>query len=154
MSASAGGGGRISSPGRVLFLLLVVYTFNFLDRQILGILAKPIQASLNLSDAQFGVIGGTAFAILYSVLGVPLALLADRVGKTSVIAGSLVVWSGFTALCGTAAGFWQLFLYRLGVGVGEAGGVAPSYALIADYFPVERRARGKRSESVFTQAGA
>ena len=72
--------------------------------------------------------------ILYSVLGVPLALLADKVGKTQVIAGSLVVWSGFTALCGTATGFWSLFLYRLGVGVGEAGGVAPSYALIADYF--------------------
>ena len=71
----------------------------------------------------------------------PLALLADRIGKTRVIAGSLVVWSGFTALCGTAVGFWQLFLYRLGVGVGEAGGVAPSYALIADYFPLERRAR-------------
>ena len=125
----------------VLAMLLLVYTFNFLDRQILGILAKPIQASLDLSDAEFGAIGGTAFAILYSVLGVPLALLADRVGKTQVIAGSLVVWSGFTALCGTAAGFWSLFLYRLGVGVGEAGGVAPSYALIADYFPVERRAR-------------
>ena len=68
-------------------------------------------------------------------------MLADRIGKTRVIAGSLVVWSGFTALCGTAAGFWQLFLYRLGVGVGEAGGVAPSYALIADYFPIDRRAR-------------
>ena len=132
---------RPGYPALVLTMLLIVYTFNFLDRQILGILAKPIQASLHLSDAQFGAIGGTAFAILYSVLGVPLALLADRVGKTRVIAGSLVVWSGFTALCGTAAGFWSLFLYRLGVGVGEAGGVAPSYALIADYFPVERRAR-------------
>ena len=125
----------------VLAMLLLVYTFNFLDRQILGILAKPIQASLTLSDAEFGVIGGTAFAILYSVLGVPLALLADRIGKTQVIAGSLVVWSGFTALCGAATGFWSLFLSRLGVGVGEAGGVAPSYALIADYFPVERRAK-------------
>jgi predicted MFS family arabinose efflux permease len=132
---------RPGYPALVLTMLLVVYTFNFLDRQILGILAKPIQASLHLSDAQFGAIGGTAFAILYSVLGVPLALLADRVGKTRVIAGSLVVWSGFTALCGTATGFWSLFLARLGVGVGEAGGVAPSYALIADYFPVERRAR-------------
>jgi predicted MFS family arabinose efflux permease len=132
---------RPGYPALVLTMLLVVYTFNFLDRQILGILAKPIQASLHLSDAQFGAIGGTAFAILYSVLGVPLALLADRIGKTRVIAGSLVVWSGFTALCGTATGFWSLFLSRLGVGVGEAGGVAPSYALIADYFPVERRAR-------------
>jgi predicted MFS family arabinose efflux permease len=132
---------RPGYPALVLTMLLVVYTFNFLDRQILGILAKPIQASLHLSDAQFGAIGGTAFAILYSALGVPLALLADRVGKTRVIAGSLVVWSGFTALCGTATGFWSLFLSRLGVGVGEAGGVAPSYALIADYFPVQRRAR-------------
>ncbi|HWU74278.1 MAG TPA: MFS transporter [Sphingomonas sp.] len=132
---------RPGYPALVLTMLLVVYTFNFLDRQILGILAKPIQASLHLSDAEFGAIGGTAFAILYSVLGVPLALLADRVGKTKVIAGSLVVWSGFTALCGAATGFWSLFLSRLGVGVGEAGGVAPSYALIADYFPVERRAR-------------
>jgi predicted MFS family arabinose efflux permease len=132
---------RPGYPALVLTMLLIVYTFNFLDRQILGILAKPIQASLHLSDAQFGAIGGTAFAILYSVLGVPLALLADRVGKTRVIAGSLVVWSGFTALCGTATGFWSLFLARLGVGVGEAGGVAPSYALIADYFPVQRRAR-------------
>jgi MFS family permease len=132
---------RPGYPRIVLAMLLVVYTFNFLDRQILGILAKPIQESLNLNDAQFGAIGGTAFAILYSVLGVPLALLADKIGRTKVIAGSLVVWSGFTALCGTATGFWHLFLYRLGVGVGEAGGVAPSYALIADYFPIERRAR-------------
>ncbi len=132
---------RPGYPAIVLAMLLLVYTFNFLDRQILGILAKPIQAGLNLTDGQFGIIGGTAFAILYSVLGVPLALLADRLGKTRVIAGSLVVWSGFTALCGTATGFWSLFLFRLGVGVGEAGGVAPSYALIADYFPVERRAR-------------
>ncbi|WP_419808974.1 spinster family MFS transporter [Sphingomonas sp.] len=128
-------------PRIVLAMLLLVYTFNFLDRQILGILAKPIQADLHLDDAQFGAIAGLAFAILYSVFGVPLALLADRIGKTKVIAGSLVVWSAFTALCGTAVGFWQLFLYRLGVGVGEAGGVAPSYALIADYFPLERRAR-------------
>ena len=132
---------RPGYPRLVLAMLLLVYIFNFLDRQILGILAKPIQASLNLSDAQFGIIGGTAFAILYSVLGVPLALAADRIGKTRVIAGSLVVWSGFTALCGMATGFWSLFLYRLGVGVGEAGGAAPSYALIADYFPVQRRAR-------------
>ena len=132
---------RPGYPRIVLAMLLLVYTFNFLDRQILGILAKPIQASLNLDDKQFGAIGGTAFAILYSILGVPLALAADRWGKTRVIAGSLVVWSGFTALCGAASGFWSLFLFRLGVGTGEAGGAAPSYALIADYFPVERRAR-------------
>jgi predicted MFS family arabinose efflux permease len=82
-----------------------------------------------------------AFALLYSALGIPLAFLADRTSRSGVVSASLAVWSGFTALCGTATGYWQLFLYRLGVGVGEAGGVAPSYALIADYFPPERRAR-------------
>jgi predicted MFS family arabinose efflux permease len=129
------------SSSLVLTLLLLAYIFNFLDRQILGILAQPIKASLHLTDAQFGALGGTAFALLYSVLGIPLALLADRTSRSAVVAGSLAVWSGFTALCGTATGFWQMFLYRVGVGVGEAGGVAPSYALIADYFPPERRAR-------------
>jgi predicted MFS family arabinose efflux permease len=125
----------------VLVLLLLAYIFNFLDRQILGILAQPIKADLHLSDTQFGAIGGLAFALLYSALGVPLAFLADKTSRSGVVAGSLALWSGFTALCGTAAGFGQLFLYRLGVGIGEAGGVAPSYALIADYFPAQRRAR-------------
>jgi MFS family permease len=125
----------------VLGVLLIAYIFNFLDRQILGILAQPIKADLNLTDTEFGAIGGLAFALLYSVLGIPLAFLADKTSRSAVIAGSLAVWSGFTALCGTAHGYWQLFLYRLGVGIGEAGGVAPSYALIADYYPPPRRAR-------------
>lgn len=125
----------------VLALLLLAYIFNFLDRTILNILAGSIIKDLQLTDAEFGAITGLAFAILYSVLGVPLALLADRTRRSWVLAGSLAVWSGFTALCGTAVSFGQLFLYRLGVGVGEAGGVAPAYALIADYFPPQRRAR-------------
>ena len=131
----------VRSSRLVLALLLVAYIFNFLDRQILGILAQPIKADLNLTDTEFGAIGGLAFALLYSVLGVPLAYLADRTSRSGVIAGALAVWSGFTALCGMANSYWQLFLFRLGVGIGEAGGVAPSYALIADYFPPERRAR-------------
>lgn len=125
----------------VLALLLIAYIFNFLDRQILGILAASIKADLHLTDTQFGAVGGLAFALLYSVLGIPLAYLADRTSRSGVVAGALALWSGFTALCGTAASFGQLFLYRLGVGIGEAGGVAPSYALVADYFPPERRAR-------------
>lgn len=129
------------SRGWVLALLLLAYIFNFLDRQILGILAQPIKQDLNLTDTEFGAIGGLAFAILYSVLAVPLAYLADRTSRSAVIAAALAVWSGFTALCGTATGFSQLFLYRLGVGVGEAGGVAPSYALIAEYYPPKRRAK-------------
>lgn len=130
-----------SRANSVLVLLLLAYIFNFLDRQILGILAGPIINDLKLTDAEFGAIGGLAFAILYSVLGIPLALLADRTSRSRVIAGSLAVWSAFTALCGTAVNFGQMFFYRLGVGVGEAGGVAPAYALIADYFPPNRRAR-------------
>ena len=133
--------GARGSASILLALLLIAYIFNFLDRQILGILAGPIIADLKLTDAEFGTIGGLAFAMLYSLLGIPLALLADATRRSWVIAGSLAVWSAFTALCGTAASFGQMFLYRLGVGIGEAGGVAPSYALISDYFPPERRAR-------------
>jgi len=129
------------NPNLVLGFLLIAYIFNFLDRQILGILAGPIIADLGLTDSQFGAIGGIAFAILYSFLGIPLAMLADRTSRSRVIAGSLAVWSAFTALCGSATSFVQLFIFRLGVGVGEAGGVAPAYALIADYFPPQRRAR-------------
>ncbi|TPG13741.1 spinster family MFS transporter [Sphingomonas oligophenolica] len=127
--------------GLVLTLLLIVYTFNFLDRQILGILAQPIKLDLGLSDTQLGALGGIAFALLYSTLAIPLALIADRTSRSWVITISLTLWSGFTALCGLATGFWQLFAFRLGVGIGEAGGVAPSYALIADYFPVKSRSR-------------
>ena len=130
-----------SNPKILLAFLLLAYIFNFLDRTILSILAAPIKADLHLSDTQFGAISGLAFALLYSVLAIPLAMLADRTRRSWVIAGALAVWSGFTAACGTAVTYGQLFLYRLGVGIGEAGGVAPSYALIADYFPPQRRAR-------------
>lgn len=132
------------SPGYarfVLAMLFVVYTFNFLDRQILGILAPAIKADLGLTDTQLGALGGIAFAMLYSTLAIPLAVIADRTSRSWVITISLTVWSGFTALCGMATSFWQLFLFRLGVGVGEAGGVAPSYAMITDYFPPSTRAR-------------
>lgn len=130
-------------PGRpnvVLAMLLLVYVFNFVDRQILAILAGPIQRDLGLSDGQLGMLGGLAFAMLYSTLAVPLAWVADRTSRSWVITISLGLWSGFTALCGLAQGFWHIFFARLGVGIGEAGGVAPSYALIADYFPSHRRA--------------
>ena len=128
-------------PRIVLGMLLLVYTFNFVDRQILGILAPAIKGDLGLTDTQLGWLGGPAFALLYSTLAIPLAWVADRTSRTGVIAASLAVWSAFTALCGFAGSFWQLFAARVGVGVGEAGGVAPSYALIADYFPAGRRAR-------------
>ena len=125
----------------MLTALLFVYILNFADRVVLGILATPIKRDLHLDDTHLGLLGGTSFALFYSLFGIPVALLADRTSRVRIVGVALILWSGFTALCGTATGFWQLFLYRLGVGVGEAGGVAPSYALIADYFPVERRAR-------------
>jgi predicted MFS family arabinose efflux permease len=125
----------------VLFVLILVYTFNFIDRQIIGILAGPIKAELNLDDTQLGLMGGLAFALFYTALGVPIAWLADRRNRVAIVSISLAVWSAFTAVCGLAGNFWQLFLARVGVGVGEAGGVAPSYSLIADYFPPQERAR-------------
>ncbi len=132
---------RVSPPWVVLAMLLLVYCFNFLDRQILAILARQVQAELHLSDGQLGALGGLAFAMLFATMAVPLGLLADRTGRARVIAASLAVWSLFTVLCGLATGFAQLFVCRLGVGIGEAGGVAPSYALIAERFAPEHRAR-------------
>jgi MFS family permease len=132
---------RRTSDALVLALLLIAYIFNYLDRQILGILAGSIIADLHLTDSQFGALSGPPFAILYSVLGIPFAYLADRTSRSRVIAAAVAFWSAFTGLCGIAGSFWQLFVFRMGVGIGEAGGVAPSYALIADYFEPRLRAR-------------
>src|SRR3546814_193075 len=126
---------------RVLAILLLAYIFNFLDRQIVSILAEPIKKDLGLSDGQPGLMGGLAFALFYTGLGIPIAWLADRKSRVTIISVSLALWSGFTALCGFAGNFWQLFLARMGVGIGEAGGVAPSYALISDSFPPHQRGR-------------
>ena len=130
-----------TSGRRVLAILLLAYIFNFIDRQIIGVLAVPIKAELGLSDGQLGLMGGIAFALFYSGLAVPIAWLADRRSRVNIIACSVALWSAFTAACGFAQNFWHLFLARMGVGIGEAGGVAPSYALISDFYPRERRAR-------------
>ncbi|MGQ0558332.1 MAG: spinster family MFS transporter [Sphingosinicella sp.] len=132
---------RTSPGGRVLLILLLAYIFNFIDRQIIGVLAVPIKAELDLSDRQLGLMGGVAFALFYSGLAIPIAWLADRKSRVNIIAFSVALWSLFTAACGLAQNFWQLFLARMGVGIGEAGGVAPSYALISDFFPRSNRAR-------------
>lgn len=146
-AAKAGAGMRdtgAAAPGYryyVLGILILIYMLNFLDRQIIGILAAPLKAEFNLSDRQFGLLGGLAFALLYSTLAIPIAWLADRFSRVWIMTGALTLWSGFTALCGLAGGFGSLFLCRMGVGIGEAGGVAPAYSLIADYFPKSQRAR-------------
>jgi MFS family permease len=140
----APGAAPVAAPayrGYVLAVLVLVYTFNFIDRQIVGILAVPIKHELGLSDAQLGMMGGLAFAIFYTMLGIPIARLADRRSRVGIMTIALALWSLMTAVCGLATSFGQLFLARLGVGVGEAGGVAPAYSLICDYYPQSERAR-------------
>lgn len=121
-------------------VLLLAYIFNFVDRQIISILAMTIKEDLGLTDQQLGLMGGVAFALFYTTMAIPIAWLADRTSRVNIIAVSVAFWSLFTAVCGTAQNFWQLFCARMAVGIGEAGGVAPSYALIADLVPRERRA--------------
>ncbi|WP_309623159.1 MFS transporter [Novosphingobium sp.] len=126
----------------MLWVLLVVYVFNFLDRQIVNILAEPIRRDLGISDTQIGLMTGLAFALFYTVLGLPIARYADRpsTDRSRLIAGALAIWSAMTALCGFAQSFAQLLLARIGVGVGEAGCTPAAHSLIADRVPAERRA--------------
>jgi MFS family permease len=124
----------------VLGVLVVVYTFKFIDRQILSIVLEPIKAELGLTDAQLGLLTGFAFKAFYATLGIPIARPADRSNRRNLIALALTVWSAMTALSGQAQNFWHLLIARVGVGVGEAGCSPPAHAMIADYYPVERRA--------------
>jgi MFS family permease len=140
-SSSAEEAASLAYRSYVLVVLVIVYTFNFIDRQIVGILAVPIKAELGLSDSQLGLMGGLAFALFYTLLGIPIARLADKVSRTGIMTAALALWSLMTAVCGLTHNFAQLFMARMGVGVGEAGGVAPAYSLICDYFPTKERAR-------------
>lgn len=136
--------GAAVHPRLLLWTLLVVYIFNFIDRQIVSILAEPIARDLGLSDSQIGLLTGLAFALFYATLGVPIARWADKpdTNRPGLIALCLVVWSGMTALCGMAQNYTQLLLARIGVGVGEAGCTPTAHALIADSLPPEKRAGG------------
>ncbi|WP_165188801.1 spinster family MFS transporter [Caulobacter soli] len=124
----------------VLGLLLATYTFNFIDRTIIATIGQAIKVDLKLTDTQLGLLGGLYFALLYTLLGIPIARMAERWNRVTIISVSLVIWSGFTALCGSAASFAQLALYRFGVGVGEAGCSPPSHSLISDYYEPKKRA--------------
>jgi MFS family permease len=123
-----------------LSLMLGIYILNFLDRQVINILAEPIKQDLNLADWQIGMMSGLAFALFYTVLGVPIARFAETRNRPFIIAGALTIWSGFTALCGLAQNFVQLCLFRIGVGIGEAGCTPPAHSLISDYVPKSKRA--------------
>ncbi|MEK9919411.1 MAG: MFS transporter [Luminiphilus sp.] len=123
----------------VLVMLTLVYTCNFIDRQILVILQEPIKAELGLSDAQLGLLTGFSFALVYVTAGIPIAWLADRANRRNIVAASLAFWSLMTALSGLVQNYGQLLAARLGVGVGEAGGSPPSHSMISDYFPPSSR---------------
>ncbi len=124
----------------VLIALLVVYIFNFIDRTIINILTEPIKLTFGLEDWQMGLLGGPAFAVLYTFIGIPIARGAERYNRVLIIASAVAVWSLFTVLCGFAVSFLMLFLFRVGVSIGEAGCTPPAQSLIADYFKPSRRA--------------
>ncbi|PPE74518.1 MFS transporter [Solimonas fluminis] len=124
----------------VVAILMVAYVFSFIDRQILNLLVGPIRRDLGISDTQMSLLMGFSFAIFYSLLGIPLGRLADSRSRRGLITAGIVFWSLMTALCGSARSYLQLFLYRIGVGVGEAALSPAAYSLIADYFPPQRRA--------------
>lgn len=126
--------------GMVLALLTLVYGFNFIDRQIVGILAPFIQQDLGLTNTQLGLLIGLAFATFYTLVAIPIAWLADRYNRVNILSIALAVWSGFTALTGLAGNFVQIGLARMGVGIGEAGGSPPSHSIISDLYPKEERA--------------
>ncbi|EED36215.1 major facilitator superfamily protein [Luminiphilus syltensis NOR5-1B] len=122
-----------------LLMLTIVYTFNFIDRQLLVILSEPIKAELALSDAQLGLLTGFSFAVIYVVAGIPIGHLADRSNRRNIVALSLAFWSAMTALSGLVQNYAQLVLARFGVGLGEAGGSPPAHSMLSDYFPPQQR---------------
>src|SRR5271155_724003 len=140
-SPAAGPTGPGARAWFVLGMLCFVYVLNFLDRQLLSILAKPIQDTLHVTDGQLGLIGGLYFAFFYCFIAIPVGWIADKTNRVWVLSLACAIWSGATMACGFAANYPQLVIARMTVGFGEAGGVPPSYALVSDYFPPGRRGR-------------
>ncbi len=134
--------------------LMIAYTSSFIDRQILTLLVEPIRADLTISDTQFSLLAGIAFSLFYTVMGVPLARLADRGSRRWIIFWGIVVWSVMTVACGLANSFWALFAARIGVGIGEAALSPAAYSMISDYFPPRRRARALAVYSMAPYIGA
>ena len=137
----------------VLALLALTYAFSVMDRQILSILLEDLRAEFTLTDTQLGLLSGIAFALFYSTLGIPIARLADRYHRVNIVSTAVAVWSVVTACCGLVTSFMQLFLARIGVGIGEAGGGPPSHSLVSDYFEPERRSIAISVYSLGTSVG-
>jgi predicted MFS family arabinose efflux permease len=124
----------------MLAMMTAAYTLNFVDRTIIASIGQAIKIDLKLTDTQLGLLGGLYFALLYTILGLPLARLAERVSRVNIIAVAILIWSGFTALCGLATSYFWLALFRFGVGVGEAGLSPPAHSVISDSYEPRRRA--------------
>ncbi len=146
-TTTASGGSHIQGYGTrgyrnfVLYTLTLVYTLNFIDRILISVVAQPIIEEFHLQDWQFGLLSGFGFALMYTLAGIPIARLSERYNRVRIISASVILWSGMTALCGIAEGFIALLVFRIGVGIGEAGCTPPANSLIADYFPPRSRAR-------------
>lgn len=138
----------------VVWLLFVVYVFNYLDRQILAIVLEPIKQEFGLQDWQLGMLSGLAFAAFYSTLGIPIARMADTRNRVNIITASIVVWSAFTVVSGMARNFWHLLIARIGVGIGEAGCSPSAYSIISDYVEPKKRATALSIYSMGVYGGA
>ena len=122
-----------------LGVLAAIYIFNYIDRLLMAILIEPVKAEFGISDTGIGLLSGVTFAVFYTIFGFPLGRLSDRIGRKKVIAFSCIAWSVMTIFCGFAASFSMLVVARIGVAIGEAGGTAPSMAMVSDLYPPERR---------------
>lgn len=134
-------------------VLMVAYTLSYVDRQILSMLVEPIKRDLQVSDTQIGLLQGFAFAVFYTLVGIPMGRLADRGERRRIIAWGIFFWSLATALCGLAKTYGQLFVARIGVGAGEAALGPAAYSMIADSFPPERRGRTSAQSDVYLGIG-
>ncbi|MAP95147.1 MAG: MFS transporter [Ponticaulis sp.] len=160
MSDSAAAQGHVTGYGTkpyrtyVLLALTFIYTLNFIDRTLITVVAQPIINELGLSDSQFGFLYGPPFAIFYALMGIPLAMWADRANRVFVITVCVIVWSLMTAFCGFAVSFLWLVIFRIGVAIGEAGGTPPANSIITDYFPMKSRANAIGIYSMGVTLGA
>lgn len=138
-----------------LTILVIAFIFSFIDRIILAMLVEPLKQDLGLTDTELGILQGLAFAVFYAAVGLPISRLADRYSRRAIIGWGILLWSLMTAVCGLARNFWELFLARVGVGVGEAALSPAAYSMIADYFPREKlgRAVGVYQAGAFFGAG-
>ncbi|MNQ08176.1 D-galactonate transporter [compost metagenome] len=151
----------VSSPARVtwrshyaLTVLTVIYMFNYIDRQLMAILIEPVKIEFGVSDTQIGLLSGLTFALFYTLFGFPLGRLSDRLGRKPIIAISCIAWSVMTMLCGLAGSFMFLLLARIGVAIGEAGGTAPSVAMVSELYPPQRRSTSMAVLMVGSSLGA